>query len=690
MIKQPTIPHAIKKNVAFRFVDGVPAFGFLGGVQWVVVFVALLVLFLLQFTVRKTGASVQNIGQYATIAWTVAAIAYIVINLIHWVLQTRDGYVVSVMGLIGLDMGYSLRSKSRSFLYRRMKMGSKQTWVSVLFWILVLLLKSVFDYYLIVAPLAGTVKLLNSINWLQFTNKKITLPSIGLFSSIPYPNGDRILVIARMVPSYLLVLIDGSVFYTIGVVVFGQLRGMMYLKLGVIANWKELQAEFGKLSQMWWHKQVSEQGKRNIIQANLVKWDRAALNHLEPASIWVQEILNKQIKKQEKQRAKQAARELKKAPKGKDKDGYEQKPKPQIQLNVDATQTDIDTAFAAIWDATITDFRQADLISNAERDNLVYHHFPFHASFPRLGVTPIVPPVFYFAGQVQRSAELHSHTPQTVHALDNIRCYVLWTFFQLRLLTSEDVQVLRDLMFQGAPHSREHRAGRKLLVQGLIEFFTSLKSVYSAEDEQILQIAAQRKVEAVTVSLNNVMGGLAAEMKALTQSSGVFGKKNKAMATQVEQIMNRVKEVINTPKEVAARLEFLLNETSKQDENYVSVEHVRRMIEILTAALTLSRRETAPSVKECKQFLSAWCSSLYNPQLVTPPTVHHTLSFSTLVPIYEEDVVYGIEQDEAAASLGLDMPSRPQELTDLLTETDTTVPLLSYLQSVFSKEWNNF
>lgn len=75
---------------------------------------------------------------------------YIVVNLLHWIVQTRDGYVVSVPGMIGLDMGFSLRSKSRSFLYRKMKMGSKQVWVSVLFWFLVLLLKSVFDYYLIV------------------------------------------------------------------------------------------------------------------------------------------------------------------------------------------------------------------------------------------------------------------------------------------------------------------------------------------------------------------------------------------------------------------------------------------------------------------------------------------------------------------------------------------------------------
>lgn len=68
---------------------------------------------------------------------------------------------------------------------------------------------------------------------------------------------------------------------------------MMYLKLGVIANWKELQSEFGKLPYLWWYKQVSEQGKRNIMQNNLAKWDRGALNHLEPASLWVQEILNK-------------------------------------------------------------------------------------------------------------------------------------------------------------------------------------------------------------------------------------------------------------------------------------------------------------------------------------------------------------------------------------------------------------
>ena len=32
MIKQPTNPHAIKKNIDFRFVDGIPAMGPLGGI----------------------------------------------------------------------------------------------------------------------------------------------------------------------------------------------------------------------------------------------------------------------------------------------------------------------------------------------------------------------------------------------------------------------------------------------------------------------------------------------------------------------------------------------------------------------------------------------------------------------------------------------------------------------------------
>lgn len=119
-------------------------------------------------------------------------------------------------------------------------MSSKQSWVSIAFWCFVIIVKAFFDYYVLVQPLAGACKLLNQVHWLSFTDKQLYLTGLGIQTAFPYPDGDRILIIARIIPTYLLVLIDSSVFYTIGVVVFGELRGLMFLKLGVIANWKEL------------------------------------------------------------------------------------------------------------------------------------------------------------------------------------------------------------------------------------------------------------------------------------------------------------------------------------------------------------------------------------------------------------------------------------------------------------------
>ena len=62
---------------------------------------------------------------------------------------------------------------------------------------------------------------------------------------------------------------------------------------------------------------------------------------------------------------------------------------------------------------------------------------------------------------------------------------------------------------------------------------------------------------------------------------------------------------------------------------------------------------TAPSGDEAKRILAFFLSSLQNPTLVRPPPVETMMSFNTLTPHYEEDVIYALSAGDTAKQLGL-------------------------------------
>ena len=55
-------------------------------------------------------------------------------------------------------------------------------------------------------------------------------------------------------------------------------------------------------------------------------------------------------------------------------------------------------SFSSAWDEIVDDLREADLLSNRERDNLRFVRLGYSLS----GVRPILLPHFWTAGQVQK------------------------------------------------------------------------------------------------------------------------------------------------------------------------------------------------------------------------------------------------------------------------------------------------
>lgn len=115
-----------------------------------------------------------------------------------------------------------------------------------------------------------------------------------------------------------------------------------------------------------------------------------------------------------------------------------------------------------------------------------------------------------------------------------------------------------------------------------------------------------------------------------------------------------------------------------------------KIINGLVKRLTTPRIIAQPSGREARQFLTFFVTSLFNPQLFQPPSLVTMMSWTTLVPVYQEDVIYAMEYNETANAVGLDPKGNIGGITDLMTDTDTRVSLLAYLKAVYPKDWVNF
>ena len=62
-------------------------------------------------------------------------------------------------------------------------------------------------------------------------------------------------------------------------------------------------------------------------------------------------------------------------------------------------------SFSSAWDEIVDDLREADLLSNRERDNLRFIRLGYSMS----GVRPILLPHFWTAGQVQKVMHGQGH-----------------------------------------------------------------------------------------------------------------------------------------------------------------------------------------------------------------------------------------------------------------------------------------
>lgn len=422
-------------------IEGTPVGVYLEGLIWLAIFLVMILVFVFQFLDPEKVHLSQITKKDFKLYWILLSGTYLVLNVAHAICSTRDGYQVSITSYFSLGFlrRFSIRGRPENEVspINVMKVSWRVFAWNVLFWTMTFILKGLFDYFLIVLPLADGLKALSQEGWLDSifpSNKEI------LDTTIPLPeDGDFLLMIARVIPSFFITLIDTSVFYMIMAVIFGMTRGLVLLNLGVVGNFSEVQTEFRRAPKQWWQKCISSVGQINIRE-NLLR----QRNHLLPED---------QIEQEEESTAKKTKKKPKKGKKAKED--------PASTVPEDEAKHDV---FSTTWNEIIDDLRMADLISNTERDLLKYTRLPYHESMYHNKIKPLIPPTFIFCGQLQKLVVVPKPTRSQLYLVEEMRNWLLFLLVQLEVIDLEFATSMKSAFFLDEPFDRHHRISRSTTV----------------------------------------------------------------------------------------------------------------------------------------------------------------------------------------------------------------------------------
>ena len=194
---------------------------------------------------------------------------YCSLHILHFLLTTRDGYIVSLSYALGLPEYFKANSSTPDptcWLHDSMAIKWKLQIYNALFWVLLLTMKIPFDYIIICYPAVQPVTDVFSRGWLScVVNTNPQANWIYGYWGAPCPGGDWVLALARMVPFLLIFIMDTSLFYQVTITIYGICVGMFKIDLGVLTGWDEVVQEFYKAPFRWWTKVMSPLGNDNNL-----------------------------------------------------------------------------------------------------------------------------------------------------------------------------------------------------------------------------------------------------------------------------------------------------------------------------------------------------------------------------------------------------------------------------------------
>ena len=415
-----------KAKFASTRIEGMPLLIYGEWLLWMLLLLFLLAIFIFQFLALERKVAGFDRKGFEKL-WILVSITYLSASVAHSIATTRNGYKLSASSC--LSFGFFRRLSIRGRPVNEVSPISilKTTWpgflCNVLFWVVTLSLKGLFDYFLIIKPLADSLNALSHESWLSsvFPNEKTYL----LHTDVHLPvNGDFLLMIARAVPSFLVTFVDTSAFYLIMTAVCRTVTEMRPFSTRV-RNFSRLGRLMTMGPRLWWHKGVACDCKSNISCA---LYQQTSLPHDELAH--------------------SAEREN-----GKSKEDRNLKPHFFCE-NAERY------AFAVTWNEIIDDLRETDMISNAEQVMLQYTQLPGHKSMIENAVSPWITPTFVFADELQNMVERRKLTDAQISLVEELRDWVLYLLLQLGIIDKDLASSLKSVFLSNAPVHPAHCTNR--------------------------------------------------------------------------------------------------------------------------------------------------------------------------------------------------------------------------------------
>lgn len=661
------------------------------------------------------------------IFWYVCA-GYTGLVVIHAVITTRDGYCVSLTNELAAKLrrwrrdprgtcgagwapfiyflerigASSARPVAQEYLAPyHMKTGWSNFFANLLFWVCTLGAKFAFDYFALMLPLYKPVIALWGNGWLNFKHSDEPLGH-------PAADGDILLVIVRCLPSAIVMFNDCQVFYLIVMAVFGALKGIVQLNLGSISTFQEVVISFHKAPKRWWEACTSQRGKENLFNAidrlssgvGTVP-RRGGTEYVMPGVHVNQDTLNalnaKRVLDRNRlshtERLLQNTQEMVKKSEADKALGYFEDDRVAMWL-----------VFSDVWNAIVEELRSVDLVSSVERDNLVFVHLDIDSSIEILeGMRPFMMPIFFYGGQISKALESPSlNTAQQV-ALTEIRSLMVWLLMQLGVVSREQAEVLLRFVPLARPQTVEHRASRTSGVGETVKLLKQLLSLTTkAADEAMLRNRFNGAMN-VRSCISKLLAIVKKEAQAVLNIH-TRGPRNEGDRDAGRQMHRRAQEVLQVLGEVMedkgsrlmsednwqsfvgeeAGLEMLYADSSDTPSKRCLLKVIKQVIKMLETSAKMAQ----PRGEEAQRVLSVFAGSLKNPTLEKPPSIEEMLSWNTLTPHYEEDVIYALNAASVARHFGMD-PNSAAGMSDLMRENEDGVSVMQWLRSAYDQDWKN-
>ncbi|KDD73304.1 hypothetical protein H632_c2323p0, partial [Helicosporidium sp. ATCC 50920] len=441
--------------------SGAHALGFL---QWLAVLVVMVLVMMAQIS------DWWVFGTY-TIWWWVAA-GYSGLVVAHAVLSTRDGHQVSfthsVAGVFrrwqrsSACFGWfwapwawvweflgasSARPPPREHLAPYdLHTGWGTHLSNIVFWAVVLGMKLAFDWFAVMRTLEPAILGLYNRGWLRNSDSG-------------HADGDIILCIARCLPAALTMFNDTQIFYYVTVGMFGWLKGLVQLNLGravgaacdasAPAGSHSATSSFGSMTR-------SVTGSGDLARARGPN-ERGQLSHTERLLESTRELVKQQSLEANK-----------------------------VRTYLDGDRVTQWLLFSDVWNAVVEDLRDVDLLTNAERDNLVFVHLESDPSIEIVsGMRPFMLPIIFYGGQIQRALERPGVDSGQRVGLSEMRALLCWLLLQLRVLDRAQCDALLEFQPLDAPLDLEHRTSRLRAAALVSELLKTVQRVQAGAPDEL-------------------------------------------------------------------------------------------------------------------------------------------------------------------------------------------------------------